>query len=89
MEYNECLVLIFVDYEKVFDTISQQSMLRSLTECLIVRWYGTIMKHIYENANACVRLREDTVNFGTDKGVRQGVVISSNLFIIFLETLFK
>lgn len=78
VEYNKPLALIFVDYEKAFDTINQQKMLTALTECRIDHRYTNIIQHIYQNATASVRLsKQETNKFHIKRGVRQGDTIPS------------
>lgn len=85
-EYNKPLALIFVDYEKAFDTINQQKMLIALTECRIDYRYTNLIKHIYQSATASVRLSEQETNkFSIQRGVRQGDTISPKLFTTLLE----
>lgn len=47
-----------------------------------------MIKHVYSNANAAIRLHEDTPNFKIERGVRQGNV-SSKLFTNLFENMFK
>lgn len=89
VEYNRPLVLIFVDYEKAFDSVNQQKMLEALNECRIDHRYTTVIKNIYDNATACVRLHEDTQKFNIHRGVRQGDTISPKLFNTLLEYMCK
>lgn len=89
IEYNKPLILIFVDYEKAFDSVNQQRLLEALSECRIDYRYTTLIKHIYNNATASVRLHEDTKKFRIEKGVRQGDTLSPLLFITLLESVCK
>jgi len=63
IEYNKPLGIIFVDFEKAFDTIDHHNMLSVLADCRIDHRYIDIIKQLYKNANAVIRLHEDTVSF--------------------------
>lgn len=89
IEYNKPLILVFVDYEKAFDTVDQQEMLKALADCRVDYRYLTIIRHVYNNAKAYVRLHQDTTEFSVERGVRQGDVISPKVFTTLLEYLFK
>lgn len=81
IEYNKPLVLIFVDFEKAFDSVQHSSMLRALTECSIDHGYTTLLQNIYNSATAAVRMYYgDTNKFPVEKGIRQGDTISPKLF---------
>lgn len=89
VEYNKPLILIFVDYEKAFDTVDQQKMLLALADCRIDHRYIEAIKNIYSTATSCVRLHEETSKFRIERGVRQGDTISPKLFNNLLEYMFK
>lgn len=89
VEYNKPLVFIFVDYEKAFDSVDQHTMLRALSDGRIDYRYSTVIKYIYENATACVRLHDNTDKFNIERGVRQGDTISPKLFNSVLQYMFK
>ncbi|KAH1014716.1 hypothetical protein HUJ05_012557 [Dendroctonus ponderosae] len=69
VEYNQPLALIFVDFEKAFDTIDQSKMLEVLTECRIDHRYITLIKNIYAGATARVKLHKYTNKFPIRRGV--------------------
>lgn len=89
VEYNKPLVLIFVDYEKAFDSVDQHTMLKALSDCRIDYRYSAVIKHIYENATASVRLHDNTDKFNIERGVRQGDTISPKLFNAVLQYMYK
>lgn len=89
IEYNKPLVLVFVDYEKAFDSIDHTEMFKALADCRIDHRYSALIRHIYGNATANVRLHENTNKFKIKRGVRQGDTISPKLFTNLLEYMFK
>lgn len=88
VEYNKPIILIFVDYEKAFDSVDQQKLFAALAECRVDRYTG-LLKCIYDHATASVSLHEDTNRFNIKRGMRQGDTISPKLFITLLEYMFK
>ncbi|XP_029658895.1 uncharacterized protein LOC115232884 [Formica exsecta] len=54
VEYNKPLVLVFVDYEKAFDSIKHNEMFRckALADCRVDYRYSAILQHIYKHATA-------------------------------------
>lgn len=89
MEYNKPLVLVFVDYEKAFDSIDHHELFKALADCRIDHRYTSILRHIYEQATAKVKIHAETDRFRIERGVRQGDTISPKLFTTVLEYMFK
>ncbi|XP_044766765.1 uncharacterized protein LOC123322810 [Coccinella septempunctata] len=89
VEYNKPLVLVFNYYEEAFDTIDRSAIFRALADCRVDGRYTDMIRNVYENATACIRLHEDTPNFKIGRGVRQGDVSSPKLFTTLLEYMFK
>lgn len=58
IEYNKPLVLIFVDFNKAFDTVELQAILSALQQNRIDYRYTQLIQHIYNNATANVKLHE-------------------------------
>lgn len=48
IEYNKFLVIVFVNYKKVFDSIDQMEMLKSLANCRVDYRYFNVTKYIYK-----------------------------------------
>src|ERR1700761_8324819 len=88
-EYKIPIVLIFIDYEKAFDSVETWSILESLNECRVDSRYSNTVKYVYENATPCIKLHENTAKFKIGRGVRQGDTISPKLFTSTLESVFK
>uniref|UniRef100_A0AAR5P7F6 Reverse transcriptase domain-containing protein n=1 Tax=Dendroctonus ponderosae TaxID=77166 RepID=A0AAR5P7F6_DENPD len=87
VEYNEPLLLIFVDYEKALDIIiSHGKMLEALTECRIDHQYTNIIHYIYRNATASIGQDDrQTEKFPIQHAVPQGDTIPPRLFTTLLE----
>ena len=89
VEYNKPLVMVFVDYEKAFDSIRHNGMFNALADCRVDSRYSAILQHIYNHATASVRVYEKTDRFERQREVRQGDTISPKLFTTLLEYMFK
>ena len=88
-EYKIGIVLIFIDFEKAFDSVETWSILDSLDECRVDSRYSNVIRNVYEKATSCVKLHENTSKFKIGRGVRQGDTISPKLFTATLESVFK
>ena len=88
-EYKIGIVLIFIDFEKAFDSVETWSILDSLDECRVDSRYSNAIRYVYENATSCIKLHEKTDKFKIGRGVRQGDTISPKLFTTALESVFK
>ena len=88
-EYKIGIVLIFIDFEKAFDSVETWSVLDSLDECRVDSRYSDTIRYVYGKATSCVRLHENTSKFKIGRGTRQGDTISPKLFTAALESVFK
>ena len=81
--------MIFVNYEKAFDSIRHNGMFNALADYQVDSRYSAILQHIYNHATASVRVNEKTDRFERQREVRQGDTISPKLFTTLLEYMFK
>ena len=92
---NSKISSCFVDFAKTFDaiphdTIPRDILLKKLLSHNIEGKFFNIVRSIYINDKACVKIRnKSTELFEINKGVRQGCVPSPLLFNIFLPDLAK
>ena len=87
---NAKIFSCFIDFSKAFDTIPRDILLNKLLSHGIKGRFFNIIKNIYNNDKACVKMHNKcTEPFNINQGVRQGCVLSPLLFNIFLSDLGK
>jgi hypothetical protein len=88
-EYNQPLCLVFVYYEKAFDSVEIWSV-QSLQQCQVDWRYIQVMRCLYESATISIQVqKQQTKPVSLHRGVRQGDVISQKLFTNAMEDMFK
>jgi hypothetical protein len=80
------LVNVFIDFKKAFDRVWHAGMLRVLQHYNIPRKLTAMIQNLYSQAVSAVRVGTDISDwFRQTVGVRQGCVLSPDLFNLFLE----
>lgn len=83
--------LCFIDYEKAFDSIKHNELMKVLSKTDVDEKDVRIIRNLYWWQTADVRLCDNstTEEFAIRKGVRQGCILSPMLFNIYVENIFS
>lgn len=86
VEHNSQLYLLFVDFERAFDTLSRNALWNALALKGIPEKIINLIKELYNDSTCVVRFNgQDSQPFQTNRGVKQGCVLSPTLFLILLD----
>ena len=78
----------FVDFQKAFDSVLHTAILLKLLKLDIHGLFYNVIKSMYLQSTLCVKVNDNITNtFKSLVGVRQGDVLSPNLFKIFINDL--
>ena len=90
IEVDRDLYLCFVDYEKAFDKVKHEELIRMLQRINIDGKDLRIIKNLYWNQKAAVRIGNEESEYQSIKrGVRQGCVMSPDLFNLYSEIIMR
>lgn len=88
-EYQRPLYILFIDYQKAFDTILHESIWSTLITQNVDPKIITIIKNLYRNSTSRVKLETTGPSFPVKRGVRQGDPLSPKIFIAVLESIIR
>ena len=78
--------ILFIDFEKAFDSVSFDFLLKCLKKCNL----GSFVEHIktlYNGINSCVSFKgSQSGYFAINRGVRQGDPLAAFLFLLVIES---
>ena len=90
LEWNATLYLVFIDYEKAFDSIHRETLWKIMRQYGIPGKYIRLVKMFYDN-DRCSVLTEGGIgeSFSVKSGVKQGCVMSGFLFILVIDWIMR
>ena len=89
-EVQKNLYICFVDYEKAFDRVRHEEMLKLLRDLNIDGKDLRLIQNLYWKQKAAVRVAEELSEWQEiRRGVRQGCVLSPDLFNIYSEMIMR
>ena len=90
LELNKVAYIALLDLKKAFDSVSHNLLFQKLEQLNIPKWIIKIIAEAYTNIKSIVFINGIRSNpFYIRNGVRQGGVLSSLLFLIFIDSLLK
>src|SRR5215469_6237659 len=90
LEVNQDLYLCFADYEKAFDKAKHENLMKMLEKLEIDGKDLRIIKNLYWNQKVAVKIDDDESKWQCIKrGIRQGCVMSPDLFNLYSEMIMR
>lgn len=78
----------FIDFKKAYDSIDRSLLFNKLNDLGLSTKFLFALKAIYSNVECCVRLNGNTTDwFNVNTGLKQGCVLSTVMFNIFINNL--
>ena len=87
-ECQKNIYFCFIDYAKAFDCVDH-SKFKILKELEIPEYLTCLLRNLYASQEATVRTGHGTTPFQIGKGVRQGCILSPNLFHLCAEHIIR
>ncbi len=90
LEMDGQAFIVFIDYSKAFDSISQTQLFDILSEMGFPKHLVSLLEALYINQHAVIRWNGSHTNdFNIAKGVRQGCILSPHLFSLYTESVMR
>ena len=87
---NKDMYCIFIDFKKAFDRVCHKGLFNILRKYGVPTKLINIIQNLYINAKSAVKVEDETTEwFSILIGVRQGCLLSPDLFNIFLEFILR
>uniref|UniRef100_A0A914VZY2 Reverse transcriptase domain-containing protein n=1 Tax=Plectus sambesii TaxID=2011161 RepID=A0A914VZY2_9BILA len=87
-EFHLPLFMLFIDFEKAYDSIEYGALYEALRRQSIPEQAIRLLQTIYENGCTTIHVRFDKMEINVCRGVRQGDTISPKLFSACLQLAF-
>ena len=90
-EFNQPLFTCFVDYKKkLFDSVEHQKLWTVMREMGFPKRIVSLIEALYSEQQSAVRTDSGTTDwFSVSKGVRQGCIMSAQLFSVYTESIMR
>ena len=89
-EFQKNIFLCFINYAKTFDCVDHDKLQKALREMGTPDHLTCLLRSLYESQEATVRSLYETVDwFRTEKGVKQGCLLSPCLFNLYTENIMR
>ena len=89
-EFQKNIYVCFIDYTKAFDCVDHSNLWKILQEIGIPNYLSCLLRHLYAGQEAIVRTGHGKTDwFQIGKGVRQGCILSSYLFNLYVEYIMR
>jgi hypothetical protein len=86
LDINQDVFMCFIDYNKAFDKVRHDHLIRLLTEKNLDKRDIRLIANMYYNQKAVVRVENNTTEeIEIKRGVRQGCILSPTLFNLYSE----
>ena len=90
LEKHKKIYICFIDYKKAFDRVYHAKLLETLKKLEIDGKDLNLIMNLYWQQTASIKTDEgQSSSFNIKRGVRQGCVLSPNLFNVYTEKIFK
>src|SRR5438552_4549978 len=90
IEVNKNLYLCFIDFTKAFDKVRHNKLLNMLQDLDLDGKDIRLVRNLYWDQSAAIRYQNELGNFASIKrGVRQGCVLSPDLFNLYSENIMR
>ena len=90
LEKHKKVYICFIDYKKAFDRVYHAKLLETLKKLEIDGKDLNLIMNLYWQQTASIKTDDGQSSiFNIKRGVRQGCVLSPNLFNVYTEKIFK